>query len=140
MYLVSELLCCIVGVSVDLGGVIMVDFIKVFVKIKELFGWLEESDEFLEFQIQKFLIFLGGMNSVDSEVVFSVIFLFLIFVDRLLGSVLEVLDGVFVVCFMEDKVYFFVINICKVFYVCCMKYVKEQLMRILNFCNWFCFY
>lgn len=49
MYLVSELLCCIVGVSVDLGGVIMVDFIKVFVKIKELFGWLEESDEFLEF-------------------------------------------------------------------------------------------
>lgn len=140
MYLVSELLCRIVGVSVDFGGVIMVDFIKVFVKIKELFGWLEESDEFLEFQIQKFLIFLGGMNSVDSEVVFSVIFLFLIFVDRLLGSVLEVLDGVFVVCFMEDKVYFFVINICKVFYVCCMKYVKEQLMRILNFCNWFCFY
>lgn len=49
MYLVSELLCCIVGVSVDFGGVIMVDFIKVFVKIKELFGWLEESDEFLEF-------------------------------------------------------------------------------------------
>lgn len=140
MYLVSELLCRIVGVSVDFGGVIMVDFIKVFVKIKELFGWLEESDEFLEFQIQKFLIFLGGMNSVDSEVVFSVIFLFLIFVDRLLGSVLEVLDGVFVVCFMEDKVYFFVINICKVFYVCCMEYVKEQLMRILNFCNWFCFY
>lgn len=140
MYLVSELLCRIVGVSVDFGGVIMVDFIKVFVKIKELFGWLEESDEFLEFQIQKFLIFLGGMNSVDSEVVFSVIFLFLIFADRLLGSVLEVLDGVFVVCFMEDKVYFFVINICKVFYVCCMKYVKEQLMRILNFCNWFCFY
>lgn len=113
----------------------MVDFIKVFVKIKELFGWLEELDEFLEFQIQKFLIFLGGMNSVDSEVVFSVIFLFLIFVDRLLGSVLEVLDGVFVVCFMEDKVYFFIINICKVFYVCCMEYVKEQLMRILNFCN-----
>lgn len=71
------------------------------------------------------MIFLGGMNSVDSEVVFSVIFLFLIFADRLLGSVLEVLDGVFVVCFMEDKVYFFVINICKVFYVCCMKYVKE---------------
>lgn len=49
MYLVSELLCYIVGVSVDFGGVIMVDFIKVFVKIKELFGWLEESDEFLEF-------------------------------------------------------------------------------------------
>lgn len=117
MYLVSELLCrIIVGVSVDFGGVIMVDFIKVFVKIKELFGWLEESDEFLEFQIQKFLIFLGGMNSVDSEVVFSVIFLFLIFVDRLLGSVLEVLDGVFVVCFMEDKVYFFFL--CLLYGIC----------------------
>lgn len=62
------------------------------------------------------MIFLGGMNSVDSEVVFSVIFLFLIFVDRLLGSVLEVLDGVFVVCFMEDKVYFFFL--CLLYGIC----------------------
>lgn len=125
MYLVSELLCRTVGASVDPGGVTMVDFIKVFVKTKESFGWPEEPDEFLESQTQKSLTSSGGMNSADSEVVPSATPLPLTSADRLLGSALEVLDGAFAACPMEDKVHFSTINTCKVFHACCMEYVKE---------------
>lgn len=124
MYLVSELLCRTVGASVDPGGVTMVDFIKV-VKTKESFGWPEEPDEFLESQTQKSLTSSGGMNSADSEVVPSATPLPLTSADRLLGSALEVLDGAFAACPMEDKVHFSAINTCKVFHACCMEYVKE---------------
>lgn len=124
MYLVSELLCrTTVGASVDPGGVTMVDFIKVFVKTKESFGWPEEPDEFLESQTQKSLTSSGGMNSADSEVVPSATPLPLTSADRLLGSALEVLDGAFAACPMEDKVHFSAINTCKDFHACCMEYV-----------------
>ncbi|XP_052722001.1 E3 ubiquitin-protein ligase UBR4-like isoform X2 [Crassostrea angulata] len=91
------------GASVDPGGVTMVDFIKVFVKTKESFAWPEEPDEFLESQTQKSLTSSGGMNSADSEVVPSATPLPLTSADRLLGSALEVLDGAFAACPMEDK-------------------------------------
>ncbi|XP_062622353.1 E3 ubiquitin-protein ligase UBR4-like, partial [Saccostrea cucullata] len=91
------------GASVDPGGVTMVDFIKVFVKTKESFGWPEEPDEFLESQTQKALSSSGGMTSGESEVVPSAAPLPLTSADRLLGSALEVLDGAFAACPLEDK-------------------------------------
>lgn len=100
----SECFVCVVGASVDPGGVTMVDFIKVFVKSKESFGWPEEPDEFLESQTQKSLTSSGGMAVGETEVIPSATPLPLTSADRLLGSALEVLDGAFAACPMEEKV------------------------------------
>jgi E3 ubiquitin-protein ligase UBR4 len=105
-YILYESFAFVVGASVDPGGVTMVDFIKVFVKSKESFGWPEEPDEFLDSQTQKSLTSSGGMAMGETEVVPSVAPLPLTSADRLLGSALEVLDGAFAACPMEEKVPF----------------------------------
>eukprot|EP00058_Branchiostoma_floridae_P006338 XP_002591826.1 hypothetical protein BRAFLDRAFT_125324 [Branchiostoma floridae] len=82
-----------VGASLDPSGATMVDSIKVYGKIKEVFGWPDELEEFPSSSTGHYLTATSAPNpqtTVQPEETLST-------TDRLITSALEVLEGCFAI-------------------------------------------
>lgn len=94
-----------IGVLVDLVGVIMIDVVKIYGKIKEQFGWF---DEFLE---EFFFVFVSNIcflnlnqsNGIGDSDLVVFIMISGIVLERLVVSFLEVLESCFVVGLIIEK-------------------------------------
>ena len=67
----------------------MVDFVKVFTKSKEAFGWPEEADDFPEANAPKAMASSGSMTNGESEAVTRIAPLPLTSADRFVKKIFE---------------------------------------------------